>query len=438
MEWYWVMTLLIGTTMGLMLFGLPVAFAFFSANIVGAMVFLGGETGLVQVTRNAVDSVVNFTLAPLLMFIAMGEILFQCGLAVKCIDAIERLFTRVPGRLSLAAVGGGIVFSALSGSSMANTAMLGSTLIPEMTRRGYHPSISMGPIMAVGGVAMLIPPSNMAILLGTVSQIPISYLLIGGIVPGVMIGLTHASIVLVRCLINPNLAPNYEVPRLPFWERWRPFVIYVMPLMLLFVVVVGSILGGLATPTESAALGAMGALLFSVAYGRFSLRMLGRSLYGAAMIGGMMLLIIAGSGTFSQILAFSGATQELVALVQEIDPDPIHVVIGMLMILLLLGMIMDSLSMILLTIPFYMPLAQALGIDVIWLGILVLFAIEISGMTPPFGLLLFAMKGVSPPGTTTVMIYRAVAPFVVAELVLLSILLLYPPLVTYLPSLIQN
>ncbi len=438
MEWYWVMTLLIGSTLGLMALGIPVAFAFFGANIVGAMIFFGGELGIVQVTRNAVDSVVNFTLAPLLMFILMGEVLFHSGLAVKCIDAIERLFTKLPGRLSLAAVGGGVVFSALSGSSMANTAMLGSTLIPEMTRRGYHPSISMGPIMAVGGVAMLIPPSNMAILLGTVSQIPISYLLLGGIVPGIMIGVTHATIVLVRCLINPKLAPAYDLPPMTHWERWQPFVHYVFPLMLLFVIVVGSILGGIATPTESAALGALGAIGFAIAYGRFSMAMLKKSLYGSALVGGMMLLIIAGSSTFSQVLAFSGATRELVGLVRDINPDPFVVVLGMLAILLFLGMIMDSLSMILLTIPFYMPLAQALGIDIIWLGILVLFAIEISGMTPPFGLLLFTMKGVSPPGTTTMMIYRAVTPFVIAELCLLGILLAYPPLSTFLPSLLQK
>jgi tripartite ATP-independent transporter DctM subunit len=253
-----------------------------------------------------------------------------------------------------------------------------------------------------------------------------------------MIGVTHATIVLVRCLINPNLAPAYDVPKTSAWERWRPFTVYVLPLSLLFVIVVGSILSGIATPTESAALGALGAIGFSIAYGRFTMPMLKTSLYGSALVGGMMLLIIAGSSTFSQVLAFSGATRDLVALVREIDPEPIYVVIGMLAILLLLGMIMDSLSMILLTIPFYMPLAEALGIDIIWLGILVLFAIEISGMTPPFGLLLFTMKGVSPPGTTTMMIYKAVTPFVIAELCLLAILVAYPPLSTYLPSLIQK
>lgn len=438
MEWYGVIAILIGMTIGLMAFGVQVAFAFFGSSILGAILFMGGERALVQVTRNVVDSVATFTLAPLLMFILMGDILFRSGLAIKSIDAIERLFSKVPGRLSLAAVSGGVVFSALSGSSMANTAMLGSTLIPEMKRRGYHPSISMGPIMAVGGVAMLIPPSNMAILLGTISQIPVSYLLIGGIVPGLMIGITHFSIVLARVMINPSLAPAYELPAMSAWERYRPFLVYVVPLMSLFVVVVGSILGGLATPTESAALGAVASLALTVAYGRFTFKIFFQSLIGAAVIGGMMMLIIAGSSTFSQVLAFTGATRQLVALVQELSPDPLIVVIVMLMILLVLGMIMDSLSMILLTVPLYIPLAQSMGIDVIWLGLLILLAIEISGMTPPFGLLLFAMKGVSPPGTTTMMIYKAILPFVIAELCLLAILIAYPALITYLPSLLQR
>lgn len=438
MEWYWVLALLVGGTLSLMLLGLPVAFAFFGANIVGAWIFLGGENGLVQVGRNIVDSIASFTLAPLLMFILMGEVLFHSGVALKAIDAVERLFKRLPGRLSLAAVGGGVLFSALSGSSMANTALLGSTLLPEMRRRGYHPSVSMGPIMAVGGVAMLIPPSNMAVLLGTVSQIPISYILLGGIIPGLLIGTAHASFVFIRCVLNPSLAPPYEVAEMPFLERVRPFLVYVIPLLSLFVVVVGSILGGIATPTESAALGAAGAVLFTVIYRAFSVGMLVKSLKQSAVISAMMLFIIAGSSTFSQILAFSGATRELVALVSATNPDPMVVLLGMLAILLLLGMFMDSLSMILLTIPFFMPMATALGFDLIWFGILVLFAIEISGMTPPFGMVLFAMKSVAPPDTTTAMIYRSIYPFVIIEMSLLALIILFPELATWLPSLIRN
>jgi len=438
MEWYWVFALLVGGTLALMSLGIPVAFAFFGSNIVGAMIFFGGTDGLVQIARNSVDSIASFTLAPLLMFIVMGEVLFHSGVALKAIDATERLFTKLPGRLSLAAVGGGVLFSALSGSSMANTALLGSTLLPEMKRRNYHPDISMGPIMAVGGVAMLIPPSNMAVLLGTVSQIPISYILLGGIIPGLMIGAVHGGYVFVRCLLNPGLAPPYDLPPMTMWERVRPFIVYVLPLLSLFVVVVGSILGGIATPTESAALGALGAVIFAIVYRSFDLKVLHKALLESAKISAMMLFIIAGSATFSQILAFSGATQHLVGLVTAIDPHPMVILMGMLGILLLLGMFMDSLSMILLTIPFYMPIASALGFDLIWFGILVLFAIEISGMTPPFGMVLFAMKSVAPQGTTTGMIYRAIWPFVINELVLLGLIIMFPALATWLPNLLRN
>jgi len=438
MEWYWALLILIGGAVFLMFLGLPVAFAFFGANIVGALLFLGGVSGFVQVARNVVDAVASFTLAPLVMFILMGEILFHSGVAIRAIDAVERLVAKIPGRLALAAVGGGVVFSALSGSQMANTALLGSTLIPEMQRRGYHPSISMGPIMAVGGVAMLIPPSNMAVLLGTISNIPISYLLIGGIIPGLMIGLGHAGFVLIRCVMNPGLAPVYELPQMTLWERVRPFLVYVAPTLTLFVVVVGSIFAGIATPTESAALGAVGAAICAAGYRSLDLKVLDRSLRETAKIAAMMLFIIAGSTTFTQILAFSGATRHLVSLVSQVNPEPLVVLLTMLGILLLLGTIMDSISMMLLTVPFYMPIAQALGIDTVWLGVLMLFAIEISGMTPPFGMVLFAMKGVAPPGTTMKMIYNAVTPFIIIELLLLCAIIAVPDLATFLPSLLKS
>ena len=156
-------------------------------------------------------SLTSVPLAPMPLFLMMGEILFHSGVACKAIDAIDRLITRVPGRLSIISVLGGTVFSSLSGSTIANTAMLGSVLLPEMQRRGYHPSMSMGPIMATGGIAMLIPPSALAVLLGSLAHISISKLLIAGIVPGIIMSIFHLGYVLTRCSINPSLAPACEV-----------------------------------------------------------------------------------------------------------------------------------------------------------------------------------------------------------------------------------
>jgi tripartite ATP-independent transporter DctM subunit len=437
MGWIEALLLLIGTVLALMALGLPVALAFFGANLVGAVVFFGGMAGLELAARNIVEALTKFALGPVAMFILMGEVLFRTGVAVRAIDAVERLITRVPGRLSIAAISGGVVFSTLSGSSMANTALLGSTLMPEMLRRGYDRSMCMGPIMAVGGIAMLIPPSTVAVLLGSIAEIPISYLLIGGIVPGLLIGAAHLTYVATRCWLNPNLAPPYEIAEMTLAERVRPFLVYVVPVLSLFVLVVGSILGGFATPTESAALGAVGAVAISACYRSLSFAALHRALVNTGKTTTMMLFIIGASLTFSQILAFSGATTGLVGLIREVDPEPLLVLAAMLAILLFLGAFMDSISMMLLTLPFFVPTAEHFGIDLIWFGILVLLTIEISGMTPPFGLMLFVMKSVAPPEITMMQVYRAIAPFIVIELCILALLVLVPDLVTYLPSLLR-
>ena len=177
MEWYYVLAILLSTLILFMLLGVPVVFAFFAANIVGATIFMGGEKGIAQLVRNAVDATQNFSLLPIPLFIFMGEIMFHTGVAARAIDAMDKLIARIPGRLSLVAITGGTLFSSLSGSTIANTAMLGSTLLPEMYKRGYKPEISIGPIVAVGGIAMLIPPSALAVLLGSVARIPIGDLL---------------------------------------------------------------------------------------------------------------------------------------------------------------------------------------------------------------------------------------------------------------------
>lgn len=430
MEWYWALSLLMGGVLLLMMLGTPVAFAFLGVNVVGALVFLGGEAGLVQLARNAVNAVASFSLAPIAMFVLMGEILFQTHLAHRAIDAVDRLILRVPGRLALVAVGGGTVFSTLSGSTMANTALLGSTLLPEMRRRGYHPTIAMGPIMATGGIAMLIPPSALAVLLGSLAGISIGKLLVAGVVPGLLMALLCVGYILLRCGLNPALAPTQQVEALPLRERLRPFVIYVVPLFGLFVIVVGGILTGLATPSESAALGAMGALAAAALYRRLTLDALRRALMETTKITVTILLIIAGSLTFSQILAFSGATSGLIGAVEALGLDNLVLLFAMIGILLMLGAFMDQLSMLLITLPFFMPMAAAAGFEPIWFGVILLLVMEISLTTPPFGLLLFVMKGVAPPDTTMRQVYLAAAPFVGLSLLLLTAVVFMPWLAT--------
>ena len=438
MDWLAALILMLGSLIALMLTGLPVAFAFIGVNIIGAIVFLGGEIGLDQMIRNTVASVSNFSLAPIPLFLLMGEILFQTRVAFAAIDAIDRLIARVPGRLSIVSVLGGTVFSSLSGSTIANTAVLGSALLPDMLRRGYHPAIAMGPIMATGSIAMLIPPSALAVLLGSLAGISIAKLLIAGILPGLLMAASFLAYIVVRCSLRPDLAPAYDVERVALWERWKPFLIYVVPLLGIFVIVVGSILGGFATPTESAALGSVASVVAAAAYRKLTLQSLVKALAETAKISVMILFIIAGSVTFSQILAFSGATNGLLALIEAVDAGPVTVLLAMLAILLLLGAFMDQVSMIMITLPFFIPLAQSLGLDLLWFGVLMLVVMEISFTTPPFGLLIFVMKGVAPPEVTLGQVYKAAAPFILLALGVLGLLIVIPELATWLPGLIRR
>ena len=387
--------------------------------------------------RGTISSLANFTLAPIPLFILMGEILFHTGVAFAAVGAIERLIARVPGRLSVVSVASGTVFSALSGSTIANTAMLGNVLLPDMLKRGYHPTMAMGPIMAVGGVAMLIPPSALAVLLGSLAKIPIDKLLIGGIMPGLMMSAFFVGYIVVRCWLNPRLAPVEKAERLPAWERWRPFVVYVLPLFVIFAAVMGSIFAGIASPTDSAALGTVSAVLVALGYRKLTWRNLAKSLVETAKVTTMIFFIIAASYTFSQILAFSGATNKALDAILGFKLTPLEAVLIMLGILLFLGCFMDQVSMLLLTLPFFEPLWKALGIDPVWLGVLFLIAMELGLLTPPFGLLLFVMKGVAPKEISMQMIYRAAFPFIGLEMAVLAILIAFPGLALYLPKLIN-
>src|SRR6187431_2931013 len=207
MSWDAAAWLMLGGSTLLLFLGLPVAFSFLAINLLGAVLFLGGEAGLTQLVRNSVSSVASFSLTPIPLFILMGEVLFHTGLAVKAIDGIERLIHRVPGRLAVVAVIAGTVFSAISGSTIATTAMLGAVMVPVMLAKGYHPVMATGPIMAIGAVDMLIPPSALTVLLGSLSGISISKLLIGGVVPGLILSVAFVGYIVAAAKMRPEWAP---------------------------------------------------------------------------------------------------------------------------------------------------------------------------------------------------------------------------------------
>jgi tripartite ATP-independent transporter DctM subunit len=440
MSWQMASLLLLGGSTVLLFMGMPVAFSFTAINLVGAVLFLGGDAGLNQLLRNSSAAAINFSLTPIPLFILMGEVLFHTGLAVKVIDAVELLIRRVPGRLAVVAVVAGTVFSAISGSTIATTAMLGSLMAPVMLARGYHPTMATGPIMAIGAVDMLIPPSALTVLLGSLSGISISKLLIGGVVPGLILSVAFVAYIIVRVQLNPALAPATQVDmpdgKLSGWARFDPLVRYVLPLVSIFVVVVGAMSGGIATPTESAALGALATMGLAAVYRALSIDVLARALRGTIAISGMILFIILGATTFSQVLSFSGATDGIVSAIFGQGLPPFAILSGMLLLLIFLGLFVDQVSMMLITLPVFMPIVQRLDIDLVWFGVLYLICMQLGLLLPPHGLLLMTMRGVAPPEVAMADIFRAVTPYVVLSVVLLVMITLFPAIATWLPALL--
>lgn len=435
-EWHWAALLLLGGSTVLLFLGMPVALSFIAINLAGAVMFLGGEPGLVQVARNSVASLLNFSLTPIPLFVLMGEILFHTGLALKVIDGVERLIKQVPGRLAVVAVVAGTVFSAISGSTIATTAMLGSLMLPVMLARGYHPTMATGPIMAIGAVDMLIPPSALTVLLGSLSGISISKLLIGGVVPGLILSAAFIAYIILRAKLTPALAPSTVIEPLTGWPRYRLLVLYVVPLVSIFGVVVGAMSAGWATPTESAALGALATMALALVYRALTLTALMKALRGTAAISGMILFIILGATTFAQILSFSGASEGIVSSVLAQGLSTFAVLIGMMALLVFLGVFVDQVSMMLITLPVFMPLVQRLAIDPIWFGVLFLICMQLGLLLPPHGLLLMTMKGVAPPQVSMAHIFRAVVPYVAMSIALLMLILAVPAIATWLPEIL--
>jgi TRAP-type mannitol/chloroaromatic compound transport system permease large subunit len=489
MHWTEALLLLIGGVSVLLALGAPVAFAFIAINVLGAYFFLGGEAGLLQLARNMVNSVTNFSFTPIPMFLLMGDLLFHTGLAIKAIDAVGLVIRRVPARLSVIALVAGTIFSAVSGSTIATTAMLGALLLPEMLRRGYDRKLAMGPIMAIGGVDMLIPPSGLAVLLGGLSGISISGLLIGGVVPGLILSAVFIAFIVIVGWLHPELAPAGDPPALPdgvvppvpivavvsltlgvvaalfaewwagisvwfavlavgvgarclaarnyarwYWVIWGPTLVYVLPLVFIMFMVIGSMVLGWATPTESAAVGAAATLAYAAAFRALTWKAFKNALLSTAGVTGMIMFIILGATTFSQILAFTGATNGLATTVTESGFSPHAILIGMLVILLILGLFIDQASIMMLTVPLFMPLVKKFGFDEIWFGIMYLVCMQLGLLSPPFGLLLFTMKGVAPPEITMSEVIRSAMPYMLFGLLLLVLIYFLPGIATWLPS----
>jgi tripartite ATP-independent transporter DctM subunit len=435
MEWYTVISLLFGGMVLLLLTGIPIAFAFLVVNMVAAYFFLGGIPGLVGVVTGVFTSITTFTLLPVPFFILMGELIFHSNLGLDAVNVLDKWLGKLRGRLSILAIIMGVIIGALSGSTIATCALLGTILLPNMLKRGYSKNMSLGPLMGVGTVDALIPPNALTVVLASLANIDVGQLLVAGIVPGIIMAGLYFVYVLVWCHIFPNEAPMYDVPHVPLKEKVMATIQYLLPLGFIIFMVIGLIFLGVATPTEAAATGTLGSFILALIYRRLSWEILKKSVMGTVKVTVMIFMIIIVSSTYGEILAFTGAAAGMTGFISSISVHPLIILMGMLLVILIMGCFMETVAIMMITIPIYMPVINAFGFNPVWFGILMLIALETGLITPPFGVTLFVMKGVAPPEVTMADIWKAVTPYVIIDILCIAIVLAFPIVATIVPNL---
>jgi tripartite ATP-independent transporter DctM subunit len=435
MEWWLIISLLFGGMVFLLLTNLPIAFAFLVVNIVAAYFFLGGIPGLVGVVTGAFTSITTFTLLPVPFFILMGELIFHSGLGLNAVNVLDKWLGNLRGRLSLLAIIMGVIIGALSGSTIATCALLGTILLPQMLEKGYSKNMSLGPLMGVGTVDALIPPNALTVVLASLANIDVGQLLIAGIVPGLIMSALYFIYVILWLRFKPEEAPMYAVPRTPLKDKVRVTAKYLLPLGFIIFMVIGLIFLGVATPTEAAATGTLGAFILALLYRRLNLEIIKKSVMSTVKVTVMIFMIIIVSSTYGEILAFTGAAAGMTNFISNLTIPPIVILIGMLVVVLIMGCFMETVAIMMITIPIYMPVVNAFGFDKIWFGVMMLIALETGLITPPFGVTLFVMKGVAPPDVTMGDIWRAVTPYVIIDILCIALIMAMPGIATVVTSL---
>jgi tripartite ATP-independent transporter DctM subunit len=365
----------------------------------------------------------------------MGELIFHSGLGLNAVNVLDKWLGKLRGRLSILAIMMGVIIGALSGSTIATCALLGTILLPDMLKRGYSKNMSLGPLMGVGTVDALIPPNALTVVLASLANIDVGQLLIAGIVPGIIMSGLYLAYVVLWCRIKPEEAPMYDVPHIPLKEKVVATVQYLLPLGLIIFMVIGFIFLGVATPTEAAATGTLGSFILALIYRRLNWEIIKKSVMGTLKVTVMIFMIIIVSSTYGEILAFTGAAAGMTSFITNLSIPPIVILIGMLIVILILGCFMETVAIMMITIPIYMPVVNAFGYNPIWFGVLMLIALETGLITPPFGVTLFVMKGVAPPEITMADIWKAVTPYVIIDILCIALVLTMPILATVVPSL---
>ena len=414
--------------------GTPVFGALGIAGVVGILLLMGPR-GLGAVPGVIYDRLRGFTLVAVPLFILMGEIIFITGIGADIYTATSRWLNRLSGSLGMASVAACAIFGALCGVSVAGAATIGSFAIPEMLKRGYDKSLAPGCVAASGGLALLIPPSVALILYGVVGDESVGKLFIGGIIPGIVLALMMMGFIWLYAKFRPHVAPRST--EVVTWNMRFVALVKIWPVVVLIVLILGSIYLGIATPTEAAAVGCIGALALGLQRGSLNWSVLRRIFRATMMTSGMILLIFSSALLFGYVLTLLEVPQNLADYVGKSDLPNWAILTLVFALLFLMGMFMDIVSVILISTPILLPIVVDMGYNSLWFGIVMAITCEIAVETPPVGLNLFVIKGVSPPEVSLMDVIRGVIPFIFVETLGLIIFIAFPGLTLWLPGLLE-
>ena len=389
----------------------------------------------IALSPRIVGVVSNYVLLAVPLFIYMGIMLEKSGLAESLLETMAMLFGKVRGGLAISVVIVGALLAASTGIVGATVITMGLISLPTMLKRGYRTELATGTIAASGTLGQIIPPSVVLVLLGSVLNVSVGQLFAAALIPGLLLVVVYIAYIAVTAWLRPDYAPSMPQEELDaFWAKGATGKIikaFVLP-MLLIVAVLGSIFGGIASPTEAAAVGAMGASLLTVSQGKFNLGVLKSVMRETTHLTSMVFIILLGATVFSFVFREMGGDTYLVNLIEEANLSPMAFLALVMLVVFVAGFFIDFIEIVFIIVPVVAPIFVRMDIDLIWIGVLLGLNLQTSFLSPPFGFSLFYLKGVAPPGVTTQHLYRGILPFVLIQIIFLGTVILFPEVVYFL------
>ncbi|QUJ67163.1 TRAP transporter large permease subunit [Photobacterium sp. GJ3] len=416
----------------LLLSGMPLAFVL-SALAVFFTITLWGSDALVLTVLQTYDAMTSDVLLAIPLYVLMASILQRSGIIESLYRAMELWFCRLPGGLAIGTVVICTIMAAMTGIVGAAVAAMGILALPSMLQRGYEPKLALGTICAGGTLGILIPPSIITIVYASTAQISVGKMFAAGIIPGLVLSLGYMAYIMIQAILDPNKAPRETDVHVSFQQMIQSLSSLVLPALIVFAVL-GSIYAGIATPTEAAAVGVIGALISSACQRELNLKNLRGAAFDTLRVTTMIMWITIGAKIFVSIFTGTGGADSLLQFIQNLEFNRWIILLSMMIVLIFLGLFLDEVGIILLCVPVFLPIIKALHFDPLWFGVLFLITAQMAYITPPFGYTLFYIKGVLPKEIRMETVYRAIIPFLIIQAAALVLFVLYPDLVTWLPN----